>query len=146
MSPDELFGADDRAVIAPVGVSMRPLLLSGRDTVALGRIRGPLKRGDVALYERSNGSLVLHRVLKVEPAGYAFLGDAQPMSALEKGVQDNQLIGVMTGFFRGTRYYDVNGLPYHTYRLMCLSGGARRVLRRLWKCHQAGKRMLTRSK
>ena len=143
MSPEQLFGADQQVVVAPVGESMRPMLRVGRDTVALSKIAGPLKPGDVALYERPNGALVLHRVMAVRPEGYAFLGDAQPMAALETGVTEARLLGVMVGFFRGSKYHGARDPLYRVYCRLCLSGrGGRRVLRGVWKGYLAVKRAL----
>lgn len=138
MSPDELFGRENETVLSVVGVSMRPLLLPGRDTAVLGRVRGELKPGDVALYERPGGTLVLHRVLGTEADGYVCLGDNQDLSERERGVARERMLGVMTGFFRGSRYHSVNSLPYRIYRWLCLGGKAgRRALRGLWRCSQA---------
>ena len=140
MSPEPFFGGEGQTIIAPIGESMRPLLRTGRDTVALRKIDARLNPGDVALYKRPSGVLVLHRVIAVSPASYAFLGDAQDMAELEQGVTDSQLIGVMTGFFRGAKYIGIDNPFYRVYRRICLSGdGPRRALRALRSCWLAVK-------
>lgn len=60
------------------GSSMSPLLCHQRDSVLLEPIRRPLRRGDIALYQRTNGQYVLHRVCRVDPQGRLYcIGDAQ---------------------------------------------------------------------
>ncbi len=60
------------------GSSMEPFLHPGRDVVmlaALGERR--VKRGDILLFCRKDGSFVLHRVYRADSGGVWFIGDAQ---------------------------------------------------------------------
>ncbi len=59
------------------GGSMEPFLASGRDTVYVSAPTFPLKKGSIAFFRRSNGKIVMHRVLKVSGDNYYFVGDAQ---------------------------------------------------------------------
>ena len=59
------------------GTSMAPFLKPGRDSVALGKVSSPLKKGDVAMFLRPGGEPILHRVCEVRDDGYMFLGDNQ---------------------------------------------------------------------
>ena len=68
-----------------------------------------LRPMDVALYKRDNGTNVLHRVIRSEEFGYIMCGDSQ--FACEK-VREEQVFGVMAGFYRGKRYVDVNDAAY----------------------------------
>lgn len=59
------------------GVSMRPFLGTG-DTVFLDTIDSPVKPGDILLYQRPNGSYVLHRLIKCcRDGSFLLLGDNQ---------------------------------------------------------------------
>lgn len=59
------------------GLSMRPLLVGGRDEVVLSSISGRrVRRGDIVLYSRTDGTHVLHRVVRIKGDSYYMLGDA----------------------------------------------------------------------
>ena len=52
--------------IKPQGFSMYPLFIPGRDEACIEYVSfASLKRGDVILYRRENGCLVLHRIWKI---------------------------------------------------------------------------------
>lgn len=74
------------------GSSMVPFLVHGRDTVYLSKITKPVKRGDIVLYRRNNGQLVLHRVCRLTSDGITMIGDAQQDP--EPGIQSEQLLAV----------------------------------------------------
>lgn len=94
------------------GVSMWPMLRNRRDTIVVERPTGRLKRFDVVLYRRGD-AYVLHRVVDVQPHSYTILGDN--CLALERGVRDEQVIGVLTGFFRGSKRVNMDGAAYRAY-------------------------------
>ena len=58
------------------GVSMRPFLQEGRDTVLLMPV-DVVRRGDVVLFTRPGGKLVLHRVIRVRKDRLYVAGDNQ---------------------------------------------------------------------
>ena len=64
-------------LFTPSGVSMRPFIEGGRDSVVLRRPSAPIRRGDILLarYIRPDESetYVLHRVLRVEKDGTVVL-------------------------------------------------------------------------
>ena len=101
-----------RANLAVTGCSMLPMLRQNRDTVILAPITGELKPGNVALFQRENGSYVLHRVIAVTPEGYRFCGDNQ--AQLEQVAQD-QLIAVVVGYIRNGKEYTSNRLDHGLY-------------------------------
>ena len=74
----ELLAQGETSVAVPVaGGSMIPFLHHG-DTVYLDLPRFPVKRGDILLYQRSNGQYVLHRVIQTNADGSLWMsGDAQ---------------------------------------------------------------------
>ncbi len=99
------------------GVSMRPMLRQGRDTITVTKKIGQrCKKYDVALYRRPNGSYVLHRVVKVLKDGYVILGD----NCLEKeyGIGDGEILGVLTSFTRGEKTIPVTDWRYRLYARM----------------------------
>lgn len=59
------------------GNSMTPFLVHARDSVCLSAQRTPVRRGDMVLFARKNGSLVLHRICKVKAEGIFLVGDGQ---------------------------------------------------------------------
>lgn len=80
------------------GNSMSPFLIHGRDTVFLSRLTRSARRGDMLLYQRTNGSYVLHRVYAVTAEVYTMVGDAQ--TVLEKGIRPEQVIAIVTKVIR----------------------------------------------
>lgn len=84
----------DALPLVITGSSMNPFLVHGRDTVYLSSLTRPVRRGDMLLYRRENGSYVLHRVFKAVPESLTMIGDAQTI--LEPGIQPEQVIAVVT--------------------------------------------------
>lgn len=93
----------------PKGNSMWPTLKNGKQSVIVKKKDKKLRPMDVALYKRESGSNVLHRVIKTTKLGYIMCGDSQ--FTLEK-VKEEDVYGVMAGFYRGKRYIDVNDAEY----------------------------------
>lgn len=94
-----------------VGVSMYPMLRDRRDTVVISPCRGRLEKYDVPLYRRGD-AYVLHRVIGVKPEGYIIRGD----NCLKKeDVKEEQIVGVLTTFFRGDKEINMKGFPYRAY-------------------------------
>lgn len=111
------------------GISMYPMLRNRRDTVIISPVAGRLKKYEIPLYRRGN-DYVLHRVVKVLPDSYIICGDN--CVELEYGVTDEQIIGVLTGFYRDGKKVDMNGLPYRIYiKLRCFFYPLRRLVRKL---------------
>ena len=94
------------------GVSMQPLLYEGKTVAVIMPLSGPLKRGDVPLYQRANGELVLHRVIHVRNGDYAIRGDN--CYDLEP-VCPEQLLGVMTEVVRNGKTIHVTDFGYRCY-------------------------------
>ena len=110
------------------GVSMLPLLRQQKDLFTITKRQSRCKKYDVALYKRADGAYVLHRIIKVLPDGYVFLGD----NCLNKeyGITDQDVLGVMTSFVRDGKEYaaDAGGcLLYAKVWYMLYP------VRRLWK-------------
>ena len=93
------------------GVSMRPMLRTGRDTILISPVDGRLKRYDVPLYKRGD-VYILHRVIRVCEDGYVIRGDNCLTS---ERVSDEQIVGVLSGFRRGQSYVAIDDKRYLFY-------------------------------
>ena len=90
--------------IVPKGNSMYPTLKNKGQSVILKKKTEKLVKMDMALYVRNNGTCVLHRVIEVKADGYVFCGDARWE---EEFVLENQVIGVVTEYYRGNKLIKV---------------------------------------
>lgn len=128
-------------VCTTVGISMYPMLRNRRDTIVVTPYEGRLKKYDVPLY-KSGERYVLHRIVKVCPDSYVICGDNCEQK--EYGITDDQILGVLTGFYRGSKQIDMDGFGYKLYsRLACATYPLRRVrrmLRRVWHFIKKGKK------
>lgn len=117
-------------IATPVGTSMWPMLRHRRDTVYLVKYTGGLKKYDLPIYKRSDGTQVMHRCLEVRPDGYVMCGDNQ--SRKEYGVQDEQIIAVAKGFYRDEKYIPNDNFLYRCYyHFWCSSLTLRRYILRV---------------
>lgn len=107
--------------VAPIaGTSMMPLLKEGRDRVELEPCsQERLKKGNVVLYKKNDGTLVLHRIIKTENREFfTVLGDHQFKNA--ERVNKNQIIAVACGFFIKGRYVTEKTRWYRLYKKIWL--------------------------
>ena len=115
-------------VCSTSGVSMRPLFRHRQDTVVIRPANGRLHRYDIPLYRRGN-DYVLHRIVKVLPDSYIICGDN--CETLEHGITDDQILGVVTEFFRGETHVSVNNPLYRAYSVIwCTLFPLRMMLRK----------------
>lgn len=118
-----------------VGTSMQPLLLERRTHVTI-RPLAKAEAGDILLYVRENGKLVLHRLIQQDADHYYLRGDnTYELETLSKA----QAIGVVSHIYRKGKTLDVKkNAAYRMYvafwntiyplRLM-----ARRVKQLIWR-------------
>lgn len=99
--------------IYPRGTSMLPLLWQDRDWVTLVKPVDPPRIRDIILYQRTDGSYVLHRILKRGKDGYVLCGDNQAW--LEKGIQTEQIIGVVNALGINGKRYEKNSMKMQLY-------------------------------
>lgn len=112
-------------VSTTVGVSMYPMLRNRRDTIVVEKYNGRLKKYDVPLYKRDS-RYILHRIVQVRPDSYVIRGDN--CYANEYGITDEQILGVLTGFYRGTKKINMQGWGYKAYvRLWCAMYPLRKI-------------------
>ncbi len=108
---EDILARDGKLVYKTRGVSMEPMLRQNRDLVVIEVPKGRLKRFDVALYKRK-GSYVLHRVIHVRERDYLIRGDN---TYYFEEVPDEAVIGVLAGFQRKGKYYDITNKNYQRY-------------------------------
>ena len=111
----------------PWGISMLPMLRQGIDSVVLSPVPAKLRKYDLPLYLRDDGHYVLHRIVKVGIC-YSCIGDNQ--FTLENGLRRDQMIAVVTAFYRRNRKVSVKDLRYWFY---CRVWHYSRPLRRFWR-------------
>ncbi len=101
------FEKDKDFTIPVAGVSMLPLLVENRDYIILKKCDLPLEVGDVPLYQRDNGQLVLHRIIEKKADGeYIMSGDNQFL--LEGNIYDKNIIAVAKAFIIDGKEVDVS--------------------------------------
>jgi len=137
LTHEEMLRTSGYDLCSPISGSMRPMVRQRRDSLLFVRPEGRLRKYDVALY-RSGGRTVMHRVIRVKPDGYIIRGD----NAREKEyVRDEQIIGVMKGFYRDENYIPAEDRRYRRYArlivavqpILPLVRKGRRLLRRIRK-------------
>lgn len=112
---------------SPKGTSMLPMLRQNIDSVVLSPLPETIEKYDIPLYQRKNGQYVLHRIIKTGES-YTCIGDNQ--ISPEPGIAREQMIGVVTAFYRGEKRWETASLPYRVY---CRLWHFTRPARRLWR-------------
>ena len=103
------------AVVPVRGTSMWPLLKEGKTRVQVEVKEGKqVRKGDIVLYRRKDGTLVLHRIMKVEEDGFRVCGDHQ--WKLDEKVQEEQILAMAQGFFKNGNYIDEKTWWYRLYK------------------------------
>lgn len=129
MDIETLLKSGQSVQLFPQGYSMYPLLVPGRDEVILSPLPDrPLRRGEVALYRRDTGILVLHRICRCKEDGYYMVGDNQVQ--VEGPLRKEQVIGIMSGFVRKGKLFSSDDLWY-------------RILSRIWLVMRPVRRCIT---
>lgn len=96
------------------GISMLPMLKQGRDLFTVEKkTEKRCRKYDVVLYRRPPDQYVLHRIVKVQDNDYVLCGDN--CINTEKGITDDDIIGVMKSFVRKGKTHYPNELMYILY-------------------------------
>ena len=82
------------ASMVVAGNSMAPFLADQRDVICFSRPNRPLRPGDMAFFQRANGDYVMHRIIRIGPAGCELIGDAQTRP--EGPIAPAQIFAVVT--------------------------------------------------
>ena len=101
--------------LAPRGTSMWPLLREGRDAVALVAPE-KLKKWDICLYRRADGSYILHRLMKFKKGEPVFCGDNQ--TVMEHGVPSEAIIAKVAAIYRDEKRIALTNPLYQFYTNM----------------------------
>ena len=123
----ERLAAGQTVRFSPRGISMLPMLRQGIDSVVLSPVPEKLKKYDLPLYQRKNGQYVLHRVVKAADT-YTCIGDNQ--FDLETGLEHDQMIALVTSFYRDQTHWDTRNPLYQLY---CRVRHYSRPVRRFWR-------------
>ena len=99
-----------------VGCSMQPLLYERQTHVMLSPIKDGVKKYDIVLYIRRDGTHVLHRCVKVMDGYCLMRGDNTYY--LEK-VDNELMIGVVTHIYRKGKMIDVNKSKSYRFYSVC---------------------------
>lgn len=104
-----------KIVTVPVGISMWPMLKNRKDHIVIVAVDRPLRKYDIPMYRRSATHFVLHRIIKIrKDGGYVICGDN--LWRKEYHVKDEDIVGVLAGFFKGNHYIDCEkNRWYHAY-------------------------------
>ena len=92
------------------GNSMMPFLIDRRDQVLIKRIERPLKKGDIAFFQRENGQYIMHRIHFIRKDNrtgenqFYFIGDGQ--KSIEGPIKENQVFGVIAEVLRKGKHLD----------------------------------------
>lgn len=108
---ERLLEQGQQVQIQPQGYSMYPMFIPGRDEAILQKAEPEkLKKGDVVLYRRESGLLVLHRICKRKGNAFYMVGDNQ--REVEGPLKEEQMKGILIGFIRNGKYRSVKNPIY----------------------------------
>lgn len=125
--------------ITVVGNSMAPMLRSYRDTVTLTKCDPlNLKKGQIPLYMRQNGSYVLHRIVKVNDSTYDMVGDNQ--TNVEHGIPKQNVLCVVKDFTRKGKTHSCADLSFRIYSFFWIH--TRLIRKFILKLRRAVKKIL----
>ncbi len=108
----ELLERDGLYLSNPEGISMRPMIKSGRDVFRIEKLSHAPKRYDIVMYIRGEDQGVVHRVIRKDPDEYIICGDN--CWSLEH-VKEDQIKGIVTEFCRKGKWHKTDELGYMIY-------------------------------
>ncbi len=95
------------------GFSMYPLVTNWRDSVVLTK-GTDIKKGDIPLVRRPDGSYVLHRVVKIKNGSFGLRGDYE--QKIEYPVSPEDVVAVAEGFYRNGKLISCQSFGYKVYK------------------------------
>jgi len=100
-------------ISVPNGISMRPMIIGGRDAVMIRKLESPPKRYDLVMYVRPDMQGVVHRVIRIRENDYIICGDN--CWQLEY-VKPEQIKGIVTEYCRKKgKWRPVTNFWYQVY-------------------------------
>lgn len=120
------------------GISMQPMLYEGKTVVDIKAISGDeCKKYDIALFIRTNGDFVLHRIIKCRRDYFIIRGDNLYEGEI---VPKSAIIGIVTTFFRNGKWIDTSNKFYRAYTVIwCITYPLRIIIR---VCYNIPKKIL----
>ena len=102
--------------LVTAGTSMMPLLRDRQDAVFLVKPSDKLRKFDIILYKRKNGSYVLHRIVDImyttdKSCEYALCGDNQVI--FEHGIKNDDVIAVVSKISRNGKMFDLSKSKFY---------------------------------
>lgn len=98
------------------GLSMMPFLFDGRDSVIISYIDSELKKGDIVIYQRLDGTFIMHRICRTDRKNkqYYLVGDAQ--STVEGPIGKAQIFGRITKVCRNGKWISQKNPVWFFYK------------------------------
>lgn len=122
---EKILKSEGRYVSSTRGVSMLPMIKTGRDVVIIEPKRERLKQYDVALYRRGD-AYVLHRVIEVQDGRYLIRGDN---TYVDEFIPEEDVIGVLAEYYKGRKLVSLDSLSYKKYVIKRVGSYRRRKRR-----------------
>ena len=98
----EMLQEGNEVTLTITGNSMSPFMIHERDKILISSVNRPLKKGDMAFYQRLTGQYVMHRIRYIRQGErgetYYFIGDAQTVT--EGPIYREQIFGLITAVCR----------------------------------------------
>ena len=110
---EEQLNAGKTVSFRPNGNSMLPLIRPCVDTVLIKQAPAKLKKFDLPLYRREDGTFILHRIVEVKKDRYTMRGDNQ--NVLERDIKRDQILAVAVGMYKNDTYISFSGVKYWIY-------------------------------
>lgn len=129
LSYETLIATLGSVVIHPTGISMRPFLKEGRDSVVVCAPSEPLKKYDIVLYRAPDGGYVMHRIIKIDGEKLVICGDN--CRGWEHGHTTGDIIGVVTAVCRGEKQEQVHSVKNKIYERLWCSSYLKRIVMKL---------------
>ncbi|MEE0954934.1 MAG: S24/S26 family peptidase [Eubacterium sp.] len=138
VSPEEVLREGQAIRIRPQGYSMMPFLDPEKDEVIIepcpswDHAAEQLKRGDVILYRRIDGILVLHRIVRIKGEEIMLAGDNMDME--DPKISVIQVCGILTARVRKGRELSVRNVLWRLASAVWLFlSPMRPFLHRIWR-------------
>ena len=95
-----------------VGVSMKPLFRTHRDTVVLSVVDREIKKYDIVLYKLPDGRYILHRVIGIRDGEFIIRGDN---TFTREHIPGEWILAYVTSFTRKGKKSKTTDLSYRIY-------------------------------
>lgn len=111
---EEILSSGGKVRITASGKSMEPVIKDGEDIVVISEINKPLDVGDIVLFKRSNGRLVLHRILAVNGNEITLRGDSQWTA---ETADKSSVLGILEAVERNGRVLNSDSAYFKKYKI-----------------------------